>query len=154
MRKMKINAALFLLICFVLSACGNRNIFFEYQPIPPEGWCMYSVRSFDIDIKNIEKTYNVYINVRHRPNYPFQNLWLFITETAPNGIVSRDTIEIFLADHRGRWLGSGSGSVREMRVRIKQDFYFPEAGTYRFDIQQGMRSEVLQGITEIGMQVN
>jgi len=151
---MRTKVALFILLLLLATSCGSRNVFFEYQSIPSEGWHKYSVRSFNIDIKNHEKPYNVFINVRHGPNYPYQNLWLFVTQTAPNGVVSRDTIELFLADHRGRWLGSGSGAIREMQVLIKQDYKFPESGIFRFEIQQGMRTDVLQGITEIGMKVN
>ena len=151
---MKTNITFFLLILFFATACGHRNVFLQYHSIPSEGWHKDSIQTFDIEIDNADLFYNVYINVRHGPNYPFQNLWLFISETAPDGTFAKDTIELFLADHRGRWLGSGSGERREMPVRIKQDFKFPETGIFRFEIRHGMRTEILQGITEIGMQVN
>ena len=154
MQKVKINAVFFLLILFFVSACDNRNVFFEYHSIPLEGWHKDSVYVFDIEIDNVELHYNVFINVRHAPNYPNQNLWLFISEIAPNGTLTKDTIEFFLADHRGRWLGSGIGAIKEMQVLIKQDFKFQETGIYRFEIMHGMRTDMLLGITEIGMQVN
>jgi len=154
MRKVKINTAFFLLILLFVTSCGNDNIYFKYHSVNPDGWYKDSVFVFNIDIENPYRYYDVYINVRHAPNFPNQNLWLFISEISPDGVLSKDTIEFFLADHRGRWLGSGAGSIKEMQVRYREDFKFPEAGTYTFKIQHGMRAEHLRGVTEIGMQVN
>ena len=55
--------------------------------------------------------------------------------------------------NRGRWLGSGMGSLYQLSTPIKVYYQFPDTGTYRFAIQQGMRSETLTGITEIGLKV-
>jgi gliding motility-associated lipoprotein GldH len=129
-------------------------MYFQYHSIPLEGWHKDSIYTFDIEVDNTELYFNIYINVRNTPNYPNQNLWLFISETTPSGTLTKDTIEFYLADHRGRWLGSGAGAIKEMQVLIRQDFRFSETGTYRFEITHGMRTDILQGITEIGMQVN
>ncbi|HRR62823.1 MAG TPA: gliding motility lipoprotein GldH, partial [Paludibacteraceae bacterium] len=65
----------------------------------------------------------------------------------------KDTIECYLADIHGKWLGSGVGNVFEMPVLYKQNECFKQSGTYTFQIIQGMRNEVLPGISNVGLKV-
>ena len=64
-----------------------------------------------------------------------------------------DTINFYLADQRGKWLGSGVGSVFEMPVLYQQSIRFPKAGNYRYELSHGMRDSVLIGINDIGLRV-
>lgn len=143
----------FLPILFLVVACGNDNVYFQYHAVDPDAWNKDSLLRFDVDIENAELNYNLYINVRNTPSYPKQNLWFFISELTPDGILTKDTIEFYLADHRGKWLGAGAGAIKEMPVLYKQNFKFPEAGIYSFEIGHGMRTDDLEGITEVGLRV-
>ena len=153
MRKVKIKSTFFLLILFIVAACSNNNVYFQYHTVNPEAWHKDSLFRFDVDIENIQPTYDVYINVRNTPDYPNQNLWLFVSELTPDSLVARDTIEFYLANHKGEWLGTGVGAIKEMPVLYKQNFKFDTAGIYTFEITHGMRIDELQGITEIGIRV-
>ena len=66
---------------------------------------------------------------------------------------STDTIEFYLADHRGQWLGTGMGAWKEMPVLYRQALRFPRSGTYTYTIRHGMRTDPLRGIHDIGMRV-
>jgi len=153
MLKMKIKIAGFLLMLFFFTACDNNTVYFQYHSINPALWNKDSLYTFDVDIENSQSAYSIYINVCNAPDYPNQNLWLFISEITPDGVVVKDTIEFYLADHRGKWLGSGAGSMKEMPVLYKQDFKFENSGTHTFKIGHGMRADELKGITKIGMRV-
>jgi gliding motility-associated lipoprotein GldH len=95
----------------------------------------------------------LYVNIRNRGEYPYQNLWIFLTKMLPDSIESKDSIECYLADRRGKWLGSGIGSVLEMPVLYQQKIKFPKTGIYRYKIGHGMRDSVLIGINDVGMRV-
>jgi gliding motility-associated lipoprotein GldH len=97
--------------------------------------------------------YDVYVNIRNRGDYPYQNLWLFLNKTTPDSLQSKDSIECYLADKRGKWLGTGIGSIKEMPVLYKQNVRFNKPGIYRYKIVQGMRDSILKGINDIGMRV-
>ena len=146
----------FLLVIFIslfTCACSNNDVFFQYKTIAPQGWNKDSLNKFDIKISDTVSAYNIYVNVRNRGEYPYQNLWLFLNKTTPDKIQIHDSIECYLADQRGKWLGSGIGSVREMTILYQQNTHFKKAGTYHYIINQGMRDTILIGINDIGMRV-
>lgn len=150
-QKIKLMWIIFPLI--FLFACTNNDVFIKYQSIPLKGWNKDSICSFNIPVNDVSISYNMYINVRNRGEYPHQNLWLFIRQIAPDSVITNDTINFYLADQRGKWLGSGVGSVFEMPIIYMQNFHFKQLGTYHFEISQGMRDSVLPGINEIGMRM-
>ena len=91
--------------------------------------------------------------MRHSNTFKTQNLWLF-TETSLNGkLIKRDTVECFLANNAGEWLGSGFGSLHEMPILYEPKVAFKELGNYEISIRHGMRDMKLEGISDIGLQV-
>jgi len=142
-----------ILISLLAVACTNTDVYFNYQAVNKKGWSKDSLYGFDIPINDTLATYNIYVNVRNRGEYPYQNLWIFLNKTTPDKIQSKDSIECYLADRRGKWLGSGLGSVLEMPVLYQQNVRFKKAGTYHYQIVHGMRDSILVGINDIGMRV-
>lgn len=142
-----------ILISLFLTSCLNNDVFLKYKTITSLGWNKDSLYTFDVPIKDTTATYNLYVNVRNRGEYPYQNLWIFLSKMTPDSIESKDSVECYLADRRGKWLGSGVGSVLEMPVLYQQKVKFDKAGIYRYKIGHGMRDSVLIGINDIGMRV-
>jgi len=140
-------------ISIMAVACTSNDVYFQYNPVALKGWSKDSLYGFDIPITDTTAVYNVYVNVRNRGEYPYQNLWLFLSKTTPDKIMSKDSIECYLADQRGKWLGSGLGSIMEMPVLYQQNVRFKTKGTYHYKIVHGMRDSVLAGINDIGMRV-
>lgn len=142
-----------ILISFFLVSCTQNDVYLKYQAIVPQGWSKDSIYTFDIPISDVKSSYNVYVNIRNRGEYPYQNVWLFLTKTSPNKEQAKDTVECYLADQRGKWLGSGVGSVYDMPVLYEQNIHFKTLGTYQYKIGHGMRDDMLIGINDIGMRV-
>ncbi|MDR3652555.1 MAG: gliding motility lipoprotein GldH [Paludibacter sp.] len=140
-------------ISLLATACTSNDIYFQYKSIAQSGWNKDSLYSFDISIKDTSSIYNIYVNVRNRGEYPYQNLWLFLNKTTPDSIQTKDSIECYLADQRGKWLGSGIGSIMEMPILYQQKVHFKSIGIYHYKIVHGMRDSVLTGINDIGMRV-
>ena len=140
-------------ISLIAVACTSNDVYFKYQSVASQGWNKDSLYRFDIPIVDTIATYNVYVNIRNRGEYPYQNLWVFLAKTTPDSIESKDSIECYLADKRGKWLGSGLGSILEMPVLYQQNVRFSKSGTYHYKICQGMRDSLLKGINDIGMRV-
>jgi gliding motility-associated lipoprotein GldH len=140
-------------ISFMAVACTSNDVYFQYKSVASKGWSKDSLYGFDIPITDTAAVYNVYVNVRNRGEYPYQNLWLFLSKSTPDKIQSKDSIECYLADQRGKWLGSGLGSIMEMPVLYQQNVRFKTKGTYHYKIVHGMRDSVLAGINDIGMRV-
>ncbi|MFV0390730.1 MAG: gliding motility lipoprotein GldH [Paludibacteraceae bacterium] len=143
----------FLFTIFVgIVACHQNEVYFQYRPVPAKGWDKDSLLVFEYDIQDTVSKYDVFVHVRHYGNYPYQNFWLFMQNTDVNGNTSKDTIECYLADDYGKWLGTGN-VIKEMPIYYKQQISLPDSGTYHMTIGHGMRDSLLVGIKEIGVRV-
>ncbi len=135
------------------SSCDKNRIFEANVEIPDQSWNKDKAVVFSPFIEDTLSTQNVFVNVRNTSSYPYNNLFLFITTTSPSGQWISDTLELPLADERGRWLGSGLGDIFFSRKVFKQKIRFPMEGAYTFEIRQGMRSEDLKGIRDVGIRI-
>mgnify|MGYP002623831778 CR=1 FL=1 len=136
----KLFFCLFIGLTFV--ACNDKTMFSEFYTMPLSGWDADSLITFNVEVQDTINAYDIIIDVRHTIAYPYQNMWLF---------VNNDSIDFYLANRRGQWLGNGSGELREMPVLYKSNIRFKSCGTYTYVVQQGMRNKNLQGIRDIGL---
>lgn len=150
---MKTKVLFAILIVLINVGCSKNDIFFQYQTIESQGWNKDSLYTFDVNIDDTLAAYNLYVNIRNKGDYPYQNLWLFLNKTSPDSIQVSDSIECYLADQRGKWLGAGVGSTKEMSVLYQQNIRFQSPGIYHYKIVHGMRDTILIGINDIGIRV-
>ena len=141
-----------LLIVTILSSCVNKNVIFdESVVISNEAWNNQDFPYFDVNVEDTTSTYNFYLNIRHLENYRYSNFYMFLHTTFPDGNQTHDTIELVLSYPDGRWIGKGSGSMRDNNILLNNNLHFPAKGNYRFEIEQAMRESVLEGITDVGI---
>ena len=95
----------------------------------------------------------MYLNVRNTSQYAYQNLFVFLQTTSPAGLSLKDTLECYLADDRGKWLGDGWGDIYDNRFLYKRNVRFPVSGIYTFKLVQGMRANELKYITDVGIRI-
>lgn len=138
---------------FVITSCDKNGVFEENINTQKNTWNMSDIAKFGVTISDTLTSHNIYINIRNTTDYPNSNLYLFITTIAPTGATQLDTLECYVADEYGKWLGKGFGHIRDNRIPYKQNIRFPSKGNYRFEIQQAMRTEQLKGITSVGLRV-
>jgi len=153
MMKKRLIRLLFILLVPALAGCGRGSLYSEYATIEGDAWNQDSILHFEISVDDSLALYDFYINIRNNTDYPYSNLYLFFTTGFPNGHSTKDTIEFILADKDGRWLGSGSGRIKENQILLQQALRFPIKGTYHFYMEQGMRQAELPGIEDIGISI-
>lgn len=150
---MKNKIFILITVLIIAASCVNNDVYFQYYNIPSEeGWDKEKEYNFDILIEDTIASYNVFVNVRNTSKYPYQNLWIFSSETFDQ-TNRNDTINFYLADNRGKWLGKGAGDIREMSVFLRQDIRFDKKGLYQIKLKQGMRDNLLLGLNDIGVRV-
>ena len=141
------------LLLGTLLSCDNNRIFEENISIPNKEWTVDYKPTFDFEIQDTTLFYNFYINLRNNTDYPYSNLYLFVNSHLPDGSMATDTLEVYLADREGKWLGKGLGKIKESRFFLKQNLVFPHKGEYSIEIEQAMRTEKLIGIEDIGIRI-
>ncbi len=134
-------------------SCDRKRVFEAYQPLGEKGWNKDSVVVFNVELTDTIRNHNLYVNIRNKGTYPYSNLWLFLSIGSPDGISRTDTVEFSLAEASGRWKGSGIGDLYDNQILYKSSAYFPHKGNYTFQIKQGMRDNVLEGIRDIGIRI-
>jgi gliding motility-associated lipoprotein GldH len=146
-----------LLIIFVflisLASCDKSVVFEENVKMPDNRWEQKNIVELKTEITDSITPHNIYINVRNAGGYQFSNLFIFFTTVIPSGKMERDTIEITLADETGKWLGDGLGDIWDNRQLFKNNFRFPEKGTYTFTLEQAMRINPLPQIMDVGIRI-
>jgi gliding motility-associated lipoprotein GldH len=137
----------------LLAGCSPQPVYQENSPIPAEGWPMDHLAEFGAEINDTLSLHEMYLEVRNTTDYSYSNLYLFLDIEFPGGQILRDTIECRLAERSGRWTGKGFGRIKTNEFLFRDDVWFPEAGAYVFRIRHGMREEVLQGISDVGIRI-
>ena len=144
---------IFLSLAILLISCNQKTtVFNQHKELPSKGWHKDSVAHFEVSLEK-KTVYNFLINLRNRNDYKSQNMWLFVSYERPDKTIKNDTLNFYLADNQGRWLGSGFGSLHQMQVVFIPNIEFSQAGVYKFDIKHGMRDTTLIGINDIGLEI-
>jgi gliding motility-associated lipoprotein GldH len=150
------NKLLFISIAVLfLVSCDRNKIYEKYKSIPNGVWSAKAPVTFDFEVKDTNQYCNLLVNIRCSDNYPYRNLYMFMTTKRPDGSMSIDTLEFYLLDIKGKPLGDCSGDVCNNRFMIDHDFKFPQPGKYEFELKQAMRTEDgnLPLVMDVGMRL-
>ncbi len=152
-KKMFKAMALFFGVIFLLSSCNSNVVYSKYQSFNDNEWYAKDKAVFDLDITDTVTLNNISLMVRHADAYPYSNLFVFVTTKYPDGKTLTDTMEVILADAKGKWQGSGAGDIFDFKVPIKNNVRFPLKGKYQFTFEQGMRVDPLPLIMDFGFEI-
>ncbi|MCD6366736.1 MAG: gliding motility lipoprotein GldH [Bacteroidales bacterium] len=151
---MKKTLILFFLGLTTFFACNRPEIIFQEEKIFANNiWQTDSVCEFECSISDTTHPYNIFMILSNTKLYSYQNLYMFVTINFPRGVVRVDTIDCFLADGKGKWYGKQKNDSYKQKLMYRRKIRFPYAGTYKFQIEQAMRKNHLEGIHAIGITV-
>lgn len=141
------------ILLLLFSACDSNLLFEENLKVSDARWDRDEKAVFTFEVEDTLSTYDFYLNVRHSGDYPYKNLYLFTKSRSPNGLVAIDTAQMIFADNMGRWMGKGIGGIYDYQFKFKEKVLFPQRGEYTVEIEQAMRDEELENITDIGIRI-
>jgi len=118
-----------------------------------DAWSKDQKLVFEYDIQDSIMPVNFYINIRNTTDYKYSNIFFFIKTIYPNQRYSVDTVECFLANIKGEWLGAGLGKFRDNQIPFKRNMRFPMTGHYRMEFEMAMRDSLLDGIDALGIRI-
>jgi gliding motility-associated lipoprotein GldH len=156
MRKRLFNVSLFTAISICLLgqyACKFSVLYEKAEDIPKGLWSVNSPVTFAVPITDTLNYYSIVFSLRNNNNYPYSNLFLFVDTYSPAGNSRRDTIEMTLANIKGKWLGKGISGVWQNKFYFRKNIRFPQSGEYKIKISQAMRDKSLEGIMDVGIKI-
>lgn len=143
-------------ILVLIFSCGclkNKEFVYEFRDIKNALWSKEDTVRFDVPVTDTVSRFDVFIELRNNNNYPYKNIYLFVSFTKPDGQNRKDTLECRLADDFGKWYGKGSLSLYETDFPYEHAIQFPQKGLYSYSIQHGMRKGTLEGINNVGIKI-
>lgn len=146
-----------LLICSIIllfTSC-NSNVFYEKSdPIEKGIWDKNHILHYQFEVKDSMEYYDIYVDVRNTIDYKYQNLYIFLTTEYPGGARFTDTLGCILCDKYGEWYGKGKGEFRDNNFLLMRQVRFQRTGIYNLYVEQAMREDELQGISDFGIRIN
>lgn len=152
-QRMRIRNILALLVATCLfTACSDDAIFDDMYSFDDRSWGQTELVKFDVDIQNTNDAYSLILTLRHSTSYAYNNFWIYLYVTTPDGKTSKTPYEINIANEDGSWIGTKSGTIVESKLIFKTEA-FKDAGIYSYTIEQGINKKEMPEILDIGLRV-
>ena len=145
--------SIILIFSLLAFSCSSDVIFLDSVSMPEKNWSLTNEPVFRIPIENTSVSTDVSFSIRTGSGYPFRNIYLFVNTLSPDGKSLTDTLQFYLADEKGNWLGKGFGDVHELKLPYRTNVFFPEKGIYQVKVQHGMRAGDLKDVYDLGIRV-
>jgi len=145
---MKKTSSLFLLLTVVcglltFSSCNPNRIYDKNIDIEKYTWDINNKLAYEVDIKDTNQIYRISVNVRHTNFFQFNNMWIMVYTTFPDGKILSKRVELPLADKDGKWHGDCLGDICDINVTIQEKAFFNQLGKHHFVFEQIMRNKDL-----------
>jgi gliding motility-associated lipoprotein GldH len=138
-----------------LISCDDSRVFEENLDIENKIWIADSAKRFQFSVKDTDKRYNLYFNLRNTVSYPYENIYVTYTlRDTLNNQLKKELINFNLFDPKtGKPFGSGLGDVFDHQLPILNNYKFDHSGPFVFQLQQYMRMDSLPEVISAGLRV-
>lgn len=142
---------LFIVLLALSSGCSNSKVFEEYIKFDNLSWNRFNFLEFEVPAENIETEFDVYIALRHLPEFPHKELPVNLTIYSPSGEMRSADHLLELTDNEGNNLSKCVGDYCDVSILVRKELSFYEPGVYKFVIENKWKKVDLPGIMEVGL---
>ena len=156
----KILKIVFLFTLFLsFSSCNKSQVYKEFKTLPNYTWERIekgkSIEFDNINIENEEDVYDISFHIRYTPYITEDEIKFKLKITSPSSIVRESVHTVKLKDKEGKeWLGEAMGDIIDLEVDLKTFYSFIERGLYKIELVNMGQKYQLQGIMEVGIEIN
>ena len=158
---MKKTLKIVFLFTLILSfaSCNKSQVYKEFKTLPNYTWERIekgkSIEFDNINIENDEEVYDISFHIRHTPYITEDEIKFKLKITSPSSIVRESVHTVKLKDKEGKeWLGEAMGDIIDLEVDLKTFYSFIERGLYKIELVNMGQKYQLQGIMEVGIEIN
>lgn len=147
------------LVCctLYLFSCHTIDLYEKTVNIPGHKWSSSFKPTFNFTIKDTAVPYQLYITLRHRDRYNYNNIYIKLTTQQPGHDSTQSArYDLKLGSDETGWLGSGMDDIYEHLIPLTPagtPFYFRKPGEYSFTIEQVMREDPLENVLNVGLRI-
>jgi gliding motility-associated lipoprotein GldH len=150
MRIFFLAAAMLLLI-----SCDSKRVFEKNVDFKDRMWKIAEPATFDFQIIDTTKRYNLLMDVRNSIDYPYARLFVNFDLKKDNNSLTKELVSVYLFDQKtGKPFGtSGIGDIYDHQFSIMKNYSFKKSGNYQMSFQQFMRMDTIPGVLAVGLRV-
>lgn len=139
-------------ILFSFLGCQSDVVFEENNSIDKQ-WPFDKGVSFQFEIEDTLARYDLLLNINHKEDFKYQNIYCEISMAYPQDETKKDIISLELSSRPGLWDADCSGGDCDLEVLLQKSARFPKLGLYTLSLNQHSRDSLLQGVNGIGLVV-
>lgn len=152
MNKLIIGLSVFLLF-IGLAACKTKQLYEQNTIYPNHNWASANINHYAFEITDTLASYNVFFVIRHHNAYHYKNIFIQLNTTAPDSSITKQSIDLNLADEAKGWLGTGMDDIYDQRIPVNTTPIRFKKGIYTFSLAHTMREDPLENILSTGIRV-
>lgn len=121
----------------------------EEQAIKEAVWTYAEPLEFTLPITDTTVAYNLYLEINHKQDYEFENVYSLLKVEMPDGKLNERQVSLELASPKGKWEGKCQGEFCQRRLIFMPNIKFDQLGNYKIEFQQYSRQDSLTGIASL-----
>ena len=143
---------LFVVLVTFLFSCDDASFYTKSYSFNNNTWERSVKPKFIVEIKDTKHLYDFIVTLRTSTSYKYNNLWIFLNTTPPNGLSVREPFEVKTCYPDGSWIGKKTGSIVEHTLIFKRR-KVPSRGKYKFILEQGITEKLIDEVVDISFEV-
>lgn len=149
------NKIVFILLCifFILSGCETKQLFEQSTIYPNHNWPSKQATKYQFNVTDTAATYKIFFVIRHHNAYHYKNIWLDLFIKSPTNAITKQVLNLNLADDAKGWLGSGMDDIYDQRIPMTASPIRLNKGINEISVQHTMREDPLENILSTGIRV-
>lgn len=144
---------LFISLTLFFASCQTIPLFEQTTIFPEHSWASTKANTYQFNITDTSALYKVYFVIRHHNAYHYKNIWLQVAVQTPTGSLSKQNVNLNMADESKGWLGTGMDDLFDQRIPLISLPSHFQKGITTFYLQHTMREDPLQNILSSGIRV-
>ena len=136
---------------FFMTSC-EKGVVYEHEVKIDGIWDYEKSLDYAIPIQDTTTRYDLIAKVSHDADFSYQNFYVALTTSFPDGKALTDDVSFQLADGMGSWQGKCNGATCQVELVLQQRFRFQQIGDYVLSIRNNSREE-LTGINAVELRL-
>lgn len=141
----------FLLFGFL--SCSDSAELDVFLDVEGEKWAYADCKEFEWNCEDTAVRYDLLLNIRHKGNYEWQNIYIKVRVIDPLGEERVYLRSAALTDEEGYWVGKGMGVWKVATPVLLPKLEGKKLGKYRIILEQHMRVDPLEGVGQVGLKI-
>lgn len=138
------------------AACTNSVVYEKEVNFPKKGWNSFRPEKFQFEIKDVEKRYNINLEVKLNDSFRHFSLPIYYSIDDGSGVENRSgRFSMRIKDLEENFLNpADKNGIYTFEQNFQANKKFNTLGTYTYKLEQGTSNYDLEGVVSIRFFVN